>query len=253
MNELVPVTLSFERHHEFAGPKKKNARCKICKRGQHWIEHLGFPEALASDSGTDPLAWQTQKKMWQEAFGEALHASDLPRGQVESVQVIVKYTFAWQMRRDRDNLVYPFCKFLGDTLVRGRYSEVPYEAVNWTDAGMVEKRKLHRRLVDPERDGAPLEQAAVVAEYGGSVRLVGRTFEAGKPVAVIDPLGGWIPDDRWDRFEVIEMQAVYAKGREALEIMLLPNSEEPGPWPPEDYAAGPVGDDRQLAVSLGGM
>lgn len=220
---IDPVTISFERHHEFTGPKKKNARCRICKRGQHWIEHLGFPEALDSDSGTDPMKWAGQKRMWQEAFGEALHTSGLPRDAIETVQVIVKYTFGQRQRRDRDNLVYPFCKFFGDTLVRGRYWTLPYEAIDWTDDGMIEGRKLHRRVIDSFTAG----------EYGETARLVGRTFERGKPVPVIDPLGGWIPDDRWDRFEVIEMAAVYVKDRAALEIMLLPSAQEPGPWPPE--------------------
>lgn len=246
LDELQPVTISFERHHEFEGPRKKNARCKVCKRGQHWIEHLGYPEPLASDSGTDPLQWQTQKKMWQEPFGEALHASGLPRGEIESVQVVVKYTFPDRQRRDRDNLVYPFCKFFGDTLVRGRYFEVPYDAVDWTDAGMINGRKLHRRLVEDVGDPGV---AIALAPFGGEVRLVGRTFENGKPAPVMDPLGGWIPDDRWDRFEVIEMQAVYEKGRQALEIMLLPSAQTPGAWPPgaEDDS------DTRLAVSLGAM
>lgn len=223
--ELQPVEIRFERHHEFVGPKTKNARCKVCKRGQHWIEHLGFPEPLDSDSGTDPMKWQTQKKMWQQAFGEALHASGLPRGVMESVQVVVKYTFGQRQRRDRDNLVYPFCKFFGDTLVRGRYSEVPYEAIDWTDGGMIGGRKLHRRLV------------ADLPLYGGEARLVGRTFQKGKPVAVMDPLGGWLEDDRWDRFEVIEMQAVYVRGCEALEVMLLPSAQKLEAWPPELMAA----------------
>jgi len=49
----------------------------------------------------------------------------------------------------------------------------------------------------------------------------------------MDPLGGWLEDDRWDRFEVIEMQAAYVKGQEALEVMLLPSAQAPGEWPPE--------------------
>jgi len=219
---LEPVTVQFERHHEFEGKRAKNARCKTCKRGQHFIEHLGFPEPLDSDSGTDPMKWQDQKKAWQEVFGEALHASGLPRGEVESVQVIVRYTFGRRVRRDRDNLVYPFCKFLGDTLVRGRYWTVLYESVDWSDAGMVDGRKLTRWLLDGEGQ-----------QTGESAQLVGRTFEKGKPVPVHDPLGGWIPDDRWDRFEVIEMAAQYVQGREALEVMLLPSTEPPGEWPPD--------------------
>jgi hypothetical protein len=220
---LEPVTLEFDRHHPFDGPKKKNVRCRVCKRGQHWIEHLGFPEPLATDSGTDPMAWQTQKRMWQEVFGEALHHSGLPRGRVESVQVAARYVFGRRVRRDRDNLIYPLCKFLGDTLVRGRYTEVPYSAIDWTDAGMVDGRKLTRRVVDP----------VIAGIVGESVKLAGRTFERGKPVAIHDPLGGWIEDDRWDRFEVIDMQAVYVKDREALELMVMPSTVVPPEWPPE--------------------
>lgn len=218
---VEPVTLKLERHHEFVGRRVKNARCQVCKRGQHFIEHLGYPEPLDSDSGTDPLKWQTQKRAWQEAFGEALHASGLPRGVIESVQVIVRYTFDDRQRRDRDNLVYPFAKFFGDTLVRGRYWTLPYEAIDWTDAGMVGGRKLHRRVV-----GADAES------YGPTARLVGRTFKKGEPVAVIDPLGGWIEDDRWDRFEVIEMHAVHDPGAQALDVMLLPSTTPPCAWPP---------------------
>jgi hypothetical protein len=235
--DLAPVVLSFERHHEFVGKRVKNARCRTCKRGQHYIEHLGYPEALDSDSGTDPLKWQGQKKAWQEVFGEALHASGLPRGEIESVQVIAKYTFGARQRRDRDNLVYPLCKFFGDTLVRGRYWTLPYEAIDWTDAGMVDGRKLHRRLIDPGKVAMVEDDAMKVYAYGQhtdqTARLVGRTFEKGKPVPVVDPLGGWLEDDRWDRFEVIEMQAGYSKGREALELMLLPSTVQPGPWPPD--------------------
>lgn len=222
MSELQPVVLTFERHHEFEGPRVKNARCRVCKRGQHFIEHLGFPEPLDTDSGTDPLKWQGQKRAWQEVFGDALHASGLPRGEVESVQVIANYTFPKRQRRDRDNLVYPLCKFLGDTLVRGRYWTLPYDAIDWSDEGMVDGRKLHRRVRGVHAQG-----------YGPTARLVGRTFVKGKAVPVVDPLGGWIPDDRWDRFEVIEMRAVYERGREALEVMLLPSAAELEEWPPE--------------------
>jgi hypothetical protein len=234
---LEPVLLEFARHHPFDGPKKKNARCRVCKRGQHWIEHLGYPEPLATDSGTDPLAWQAQKRMWQEVFGEALHHSGLPREPVESVQVTARYVFDRRVRRDRDNLVYPLCKFLGDTLVRGRYWTLPYEAIDWTDAGRVDSRKLHRRLLDPGRVAMVESDAMKVYAYAqhtdGTARLVGRTFETGKPVPVVDPLGGWIEDDRWDRFEVIDMQAVYVKDREALELMILPSTVVPPEWPPE--------------------
>lgn len=216
-----PCTFRVERHHEFVGRRVKNARCKTCKRGQHFIEHLGYPEPLDSDSGTDPLKWQTQKRAWQESFGEAIHASGLPRGVFESVQVIVNYTFPNRNRRDRDNLVYPLCKFLGDTLVRGRYWTLPYDVIDWLDAGMVDGRKLHRRVLGAESKS-----------YGPTARLVGRTFEINKAVPVLDPLGGWIPDDRWDRFEVIEMTACYAEGVEALDVMLLPSPVVPPGWPP---------------------
>lgn len=237
---LEPVLLEFERHHPFDGPRKKAARCRVCKRGQHWIEHLGFPEPLDSDSGTDPLKWQTQKRMWQEVFGEALHHSGLPRGVVESVQVSARYVFERRVRRDRDNLIYPLLKFLGDTLVRGRYWTLPYEAIDWSDAGMVPSEatgrplKFHRRLHDPGKWAMTEADAMAVYAYGRrDAILEGRTFKKGEPVPVRDPLGGWIPDDRWDRFDVIDMQAVYVKDREALEIMVAPSTVPPGEWPPE--------------------
>lgn len=236
---LEPVVVRFERHHEFVGPRVRNARCKTCRRGQHYIEHLGYPEQLDNDSGTDPMKWQGQKVAWQEVFGEAIHDSALPRGVLQSVQVIVKYTFDDRQRRDRDNLVYPFCKFLGDTLVRGRYWTLPYEAIDWSDAGMVPSEKTgkplksHRRLIVPGID-EPVGIPSAIAAYGREdAWLEGRTFKKGEPVTVRDPLGGWIPDDRWDRFEVIEMQAGYTAGRQALEIMLLPSDVVPPPWPPE--------------------
>lgn len=219
---LEPVVLRFERDHEFDGSAARGARCRVCRRGRYWVAHHGYPEPLDTDSGTDPLKWQKQKRMWQEVFGEALHASGLPRGVVESVQIAVRYTFPTRTRRDRDNLVYPLCKFLGDTLVRGRYTEVPYSAVDWSDAGMVDGRKLHRRVVDPR----------VAEKHGPTVRLVGRTFKRGEPVPVMDPEGGWLADDRWDRFQVIEMDAVYEPGRAALEVMVMPSATPPGPWPP---------------------
>lgn len=235
---LEPVTVRFERDHAFVGKKVKNARCGTCKRGQHFIEHLGYPEPLDNDHGTDGLKWNDQKRDWQEVFGEVLHASGLPRG-LESVQIVARYTFEDRVRRDRDNLSYPFCKFLGDTMVRGRYWTLPFEAIDWTDAGMMPSEKTgkplksHRRLMsvqDPEPgDGL----AAAIETYGRkSAWLEGRTFKPGEPVAVRDPLGGWIPDDRWDRFEVIETHAVYVPGVQALEIMVLPSDVPPPEWPP---------------------
>jgi hypothetical protein len=221
---LEPFTFRFEKHHDYVGEKKPRARCHVCKRSQNFIEHLGFPQQLDNDSGTDPMVWQSRKKEWQKIYGEALHAAGFPHGGVvESVQVIVKYIFPNRHRRDRDNLVYPFCKFFGDAMVRGRYWEIPYVAIDWSDAGMVNKKKLHRRVIDP----------FVASDVGDTVRLVGRTFDPKKPVVIQDPEGGFIPDDRWDRFEVIEMQAEYVKGVEAHEIMVLPSTVEPAEWPPE--------------------
>lgn len=260
--DLAPVTITFERHHEFEGRRVKNARCRVCKRGQHFIEHLGFPEPLDSDAGTDPMKWQGQKKAWQEAFGEVLHLSGLPRGGIESVQLIVKYTFGQRGRRDRDNIVYPFCKFFGDTLVRGRYWTLPYEAIDWTDAGMMlsEKTgkplKTHRRVRVPAMDDQPDAVRAAIGAYGredawieGSPKQ--KSNGEWEPVYVRDPLGGWIVDDRWDRFEVIEMQAVYVKGVEALEVMVLPSAVAPGPWPPS--LSGTDEEDLVLTASLGAV
>lgn len=209
------VTIRVERHHAFDGPHKKGSRCKVCKRKQGWIEHLGFPEQLENDSGTHPMAWNDQKKMWQYAFGEALHLTDLPRASVyqgssiivpgvETVTVMMQYTFGDRNRRDRDNLVYPTNKFFGDTLVRGRYIEKDYFEV--FDEGGYN-----------------------VSDF----KVLSRGNKAGKPVVVADPAGGYIPDDRWDRYEVIETLAVYQKDVFALEIMIQPNFRPPPPWPPE--------------------
>lgn len=214
--EAEPVTIRFERHHAFEGPKKSGSRCKVCKRKQGWIEHLGFPEQLENDSGTHPMQWQDQKKMWQLAFGEALHLSGMPRASVyqgssivvpgvESVVVMMRYTFGDTQRRDRDNLVYPTNKFFGDTLVRGRFIEKNYEEVF---------------------DAAGYN----ITDY----KVLTRGNKVGKPVVVADPMGGWIPDDRWDRYEVIETQAVYVKDVYALDIMIQPSFRPPPAWPPAE-------------------
>lgn len=210
------VTIRMEQHHPFDGPRKSGSRCKVCKRKQGWIEHLGFPEQLENDSGTHPMAWSDQKKMWQHAFGEALHLTSLPRSSVyqgsslvvpgvEAVTVMMRYTFGDRVRRDRDNLVYPTNKFFGDTLVRGRYIEKTYEEV-FDESGYN------------------------ITDY----KVMTRGNKAGKAVIVMDPMGGWIPDDRWDRFEVIETLAVYVKDVWALEIMIQPDFRPPPPWPPQE-------------------
>jgi hypothetical protein len=156
----------------------------------------------------------------------------MPRG-LSSVQVIVNYTFPDRGRRDRDNLVYPLCKFLGDTLVRGRYWTLPYEAIDWSNAGMVpsvktgKPLKFHRRLHDPGKWAMTEADAMAVYGYG---RTDAKLFGAPKrkdngdwePVYVADPLGGWIADDDWDRFEVIQMGRDPEPGPDALEIMILP-------------------------------
>jgi hypothetical protein len=217
---LEPVTLRFDRHHEFVGKRVKNARCAVCRRGQHFIEHLGYPEPLDSDSGTDPLKWQGQKRAWQEVFGESLHLSGLPRGVFTSVTVTARYRFPNRNRRDRDNLIYPMFKFLGDTLVRGRYWTLPYDVIDWSDAGKVDGRKLHRRVLGAEAES-----------YGPTARLVGRTFQVDKAVPVMDPLGGWIADDSGDQFQVIDVQAEDEPGPDALSLMLMPSVDVIAGWP----------------------
>jgi hypothetical protein len=236
---LEPVTLRFDRHHEFVGKRVKNARCAVCKRGQHFIEHLGYPEQLDSDSGTDPLKWQDQKRVWQEVFGEALHLSGLPRGVFTSVTVTARYRFPNRNRRDRDNLIYPMFKFLGDTLVRGRYWELPHEAIDWSDGGMVasvktgKPMKTHRRLIVPAEDEWPDAARAAIAAYGRpSAFLEGRpSDDRSKPVTVRDPLGGWIADDSGDQFQVIDVQGEDEPGPDALSLMLMPSLDVIAGWP----------------------
>jgi hypothetical protein len=233
---IEPVTLTLKRHHEFGGRKVKNARCKVCRRGQDFIEHLGFPQQLDNDCGTHPIKWQEQKKMWQAVYGEALHASGLPREGVESVQVVVMYTFGVRERRDRDNFFYPFAKFFGDTLVRGRYREIPYGAVDWSLDGSIGGRKTLRRLVVNEDDEV---QCARVEEFRGQVQLIGRNFDAKKPVVVQDPLGGWLADDSGERFQVIDFQAQFIEGVEAHEVLVMPSEELAGGW--ETNLTAPLG------------
>jgi hypothetical protein len=199
-------TIQMVRDHAFVGPHQKGTRCRVCKRGQDWIEHLGFPNQLENDNGSHHMSWSGNKKMWHEAFGEALHLSGMPRAKdgIQSVQVVMCYWFAERHERDRDNLVYPTNKFFGDTLTRGRFREVPYEEV-YDEGG-----------------------------YNISEHKVGRRPAKGKPVSVRDPLGGWIPDDTWQRYEVIETLAAYDPDEPdyGLDITLYPSYRPPDPWPP---------------------
>lgn len=199
-------TIQMTRDHAFEGPRKSGALCKVCRRGQDWIEHLGFPNQLANDSGTHPMAWNGDKKMWQFAFGEALHLSGMPRAAdgVQSVQVVMCYWFAERHERDRDNLVYPTNKYFGDTLTRGRFHELPWDEVYDENGYNISEHKVKRR---PKK---------------------------GNPVNIMDPLGGWIPDDVWQRYEVIETLAAYDPDEPnyGLDIKLYPSFRPPAPWPP---------------------
>jgi hypothetical protein len=231
---VEPVTIRLERHHEFVPPAKKPKRghglCRVCKRAYYWIEHHGFPEPFENDNGEDPMVWQPRKKMWQTAFAEALHATSLPRG-CERMMVHVEFTFENRQRRDRDNLVYPFCKFLGDTLVRGRYFEVNYADIDWDQGPLGDVGASRYTWKIANTFIAELLETDVVEVHQGRKKDASK-FDPKKPVQLVDPLGGWIPDDRWDRFEVVTFSAVYKPGVMACEIMFMPDLAPPGDWPP---------------------
>lgn len=216
--------LHFQRHHAFVPPDRKRVKggqypCQVCKRPDWWLEHHGFPERLENDYGDDPFAWNDRKKMWQLPFGEALHASGMPRASVyrgktlitpgvETVHVVMYYTFGDRQRRDRDNLVYRSNKYFADAMVRGRYIEFAWDDIFDEGGHNITDWKVVNRPKPPS--GKKPGQAVIVA----------------------DPMGGFIPDDRWDRFEVIETLCGYEKDVYALDIKIYPSFVPPPPWPP---------------------
>lgn len=235
---IEPVRIRLERHHRFVPPEKKpkrgDGRCQVCNRAHYWVEHHGFPEPLENDSGDDPMVWSSRKKMWQLALGEAIHATSLPRSN-ERIMVNVLFTFEDQQGRDRDNLVYPFCKFLGDTLVRGRLFECKFSDIDWESGpiGEIPPLKYTWRLLNTFV-AEILETETVEVRQGRrkDAGAHGEKFDPKKPVLLMDPLGGWVPEDHWHRFEVLTFEAVYSPGVMACDIELMADRRPPAPWPP---------------------
>jgi hypothetical protein len=115
---LEPIVIQHWRDHEFVGPRKKNARCQQCKRGQHTVPHLGHPRSMNVRSNSSWFDFDNQNKDWKAVFNFLFEEAGLPRG-MERCLVEGMLVFPTRGRRDQGNFRTGLEKYLGDALKDG--------------------------------------------------------------------------------------------------------------------------------------